>query len=63
MVNQIGKLLFPRLPRKHRRRRMKLLIALVFAILAVCGIVLAGIHQLKKPVGAPPTPLSPNDSN
>jgi len=63
MVNQIGKLLFPRLRRKHRRRRMKLLIAMALAILAVCGIVVAGIHQFKRPVGAPPIPLSPNDGN
>ena len=40
-----------------------MLFALLFSVLVVCGIVMAGIHQLKNPIGAPPASLVPDGSN
>ena len=50
-------MLFPRLRSKHRRWRVKLLFTLLFAALAVCGIILEEVHRLKSPVATPPTVL------
>jgi hypothetical protein len=47
-----------RLQTRQRRQDMKILVILLFAVIATLGIILFGIHKIKQPISTPPSPIA-----